>query len=95
MDLPAPYLLLVALLVIGLLGLVLRWAFAPDNPTRDYGLLREVATAPTPTAAKAVEHHLRQAGIKSTTAPTPDGTAYRILVFPADERTAINALLDS
>ncbi|RLK61419.1 hypothetical protein [Actinokineospora cianjurensis] len=95
MDLPAPYLLLVALVVIGLLGLVLRWAFHTPDPHHDYGLLRQVATAPTRTAAKAVEDQLRHAGVKSTTATTPDGDAYRILVFPADERTAIDVLLGS
>ncbi|MBM7776494.1 hypothetical protein JOD54_006698 [Actinokineospora baliensis] len=95
MDLPAPYLLLVALLVIGLLGLVLRWAFHSPDRHPDYGLLRQVAKAPTPTAAKAVEAQLRAAGVKSTTVPTDDGDAYRILVFPADERVAIDVLLGS
>ncbi|WP_051114961.1 hypothetical protein [Actinokineospora enzanensis] len=93
MDLPAPYLLLVALLVIGVLGLVLRWAFATDEK-RDYGLLREVAKVPSRTAARFVEDRLRGAGIRATTVPSADGDGLRILVFPADEKTAIAALLD-
>ncbi len=95
MDLPAPYLLLVALLVIGGLGLVLRWAFTSDGDRRkDYGLLREIAKVPSPTAARFVEERLQQAGVRATTVPAEDGEGLRILVFPADERAAIAALLD-
>ncbi|MGQ0841246.1 hypothetical protein [Actinokineospora sp.] len=94
MDLPAPYLLLVALLVIGGLGLVLRWGFATDERPKNYGLLREVAKVPSATAARFVEERLRQAGVRATTVPAEDGDGLRVLVFPADERAAIDALLD-
>ena len=93
MDLPAPYLLLVALLVIGGLGLVLRWSFAGDV-RKDYGLLKEIAKVPSQTAATFVEERLLQAGVRATTVPSEDGEGLRILVFPADERAAIAALLD-
>ncbi|MGX7824706.1 hypothetical protein ACTG9Q_06410 [Actinokineospora sp. 24-640] len=93
MDLPAPYLTLVALVVVGLLGLVLRWAFASDR-NRDYGLLREVATVPSRTAATIVEDRLRDAGVRTTTVPSPDGETLRILVFPADANRAIETLLE-
>ncbi|SDC50256.1 hypothetical protein [Actinokineospora iranica] len=95
MDLPAPYLTLVALLVVGLLGLVLRWAFASDSDRRkDYGLLREVAKVPSPGAARFVEERLREVGVRATTVPAEDGEGLRVLVFPGDERAAIAALLD-
>ncbi|WP_035303074.1 hypothetical protein [Actinokineospora inagensis] len=94
MNLPAPYLLLVALLVVGALGLVLRWAFTGDERGRDYGLLREIAKVPSRTAAQVVEERLRTVGVRATTVPAEDGEGLRVLVFPADERAAIAALLD-
>ncbi|GLZ39132.1 hypothetical protein [Actinokineospora sp. NBRC 105648] len=94
MDLPAPYLSLVALLVVGVLGLVLRWAFTTDDRRKDYGLLREVAKVPSQTAARFVEERLQAAGVRATTVPAEDGEGLRVLVFPADERAAIAALLD-
>ncbi|OLR91232.1 hypothetical protein [Actinokineospora bangkokensis] len=93
MDLPAPYLTLVALLVIGALGLVLRWSFASDT-RKDYGLLREIAKVPSRTAAQFVEERLKQAGVRATTVPAEDGEGLRVMVFPGDERAAIKALLD-
>ncbi|WP_104482189.1 hypothetical protein V5P93_006163 [Actinokineospora auranticolor] len=94
MDLPAPYLSLVALLVVGGLGVVLRWAFKSDDRKRDYGLLREIAKVPSRTAAGFVEERLRAVGVRATTVPAEDGEGLRVLVFPADEHTAIAALLD-
>ncbi|MDQ3404876.1 MAG: hypothetical protein M3548_16050 [Actinomycetota bacterium] len=94
MDLPAPLLLLVALLVIGLLGLILRWGMASESEGRkDYGLLREVAKVPSVTAARFVEKRLSAAGVRATTVPAENGDGLRVLVFPADERTAIKTLL--
>lgn len=95
MDLPAPFLLLVALMVVGVLGLVLRWAFAGESHRRrDYGLLREVAKVPSRTAARFVEERLHAVGVRATTVPAEDGEGLRVLVFPSDERVAIKALLD-
>ncbi|WP_156758523.1 hypothetical protein [Actinokineospora pegani] len=93
MDLPAPYLSLVALLVIGVLGLVLRWGFAA-GPKKDYGLLKEIAKVPSQNAARFVEERLQQAGVRATTVPAEDGEGLRVMVFPADERAAVEALLD-
>jgi hypothetical protein len=88
------YTLLVPLAAIGCLALVLRWALSMDKAHRkDYGLLREVAKVPSSTAARVVEERLHAAGVKATTVPAEDGDGLRILVFPADQNTAIQALL--
>ncbi|MGW5051962.1 hypothetical protein [Actinokineospora sp. NPDC004072] len=75
------------------MGLVLRWAMAGDRK-RDYGMLREVAKVPSRRAAEVVSERLREVGVRATTVPSPDGESLRILVFPADERRAIDTLLD-
>ncbi|HEV2779799.1 MAG TPA: hypothetical protein VGX25_10420 [Actinophytocola sp.] len=90
------YTLLVPLAAIGVLALVLRWALSQDTDEahrKDYGLLREVAKVPSPTAARVVEQRLQEAGVRSTTVPAEDGNGMRIMVFPGDENTAIQALL--
>lgn len=90
------YPLLVTLLAIAVLALVLRWASSLDTDRahhKDYGLLREIAKVPSSTAARAVEERLHDAGVRATTVPTEDGTGMRIMVFPADEQTAIRTLL--
>ena len=91
------YTLLVPLLAIGLLALVLRWASSLDTDKahrKDYGLLREVAKVPSSTAARVVEQRLEAAGVRATTVPAEDGNGMRILVFPNDEKTAIQTLLE-
>lgn len=88
--------MLIPLVVIGGLALVLRWALNLDTDKahrKDYGLLREVAKVPSSTAARVVEERLSAAGIRATTVPAEDGNGMRIMVFPADEATAIQALL--
>jgi hypothetical protein len=88
--------IVIPLVVIGLLALVLRWASSLDTDKahrKDYGLLREVAKVPSSTAARVVETQLRQAGVTATTVPAEDGVGLRIMVFPADETTAIDVLL--
>ena len=90
------YTLVVPLLAVGILALVLRWASNLDTDKahrKDYGLLREVAKVPSSTAARVVEQRLQDAGVRATTVPAEDGNGMRILVFPADEPTAIRALL--
>ena len=87
---------LIPLVVVAILALVLRWALSLDTDKahrKDYGLLREVAKVPSSTAARMVEERLSAAGIRATTVPAEDGNGMRIMVFPADEATAIQALL--
>jgi hypothetical protein len=90
-DVPGPYLMVVALAVIGVLGLVLRWAFATEGK-RDYGVLKEVARVPSQRAADVVVSRLRDEGIRVTTVRSVDGSL-GIMVFPADERRAVAVLL--
>jgi hypothetical protein len=79
---------LIAFLMIGLLGLVLRWTFArdkrmpawPSADPDDFGLLAPVATVDTADEAARVKAMLAEAGIKATTAAGPDGR-HRVLVF--------------
>jgi hypothetical protein len=90
------YTLLVPLVAVAILALVLRWASNLDTDRahhKDYGLLREVAKVPSSTSARVVEQRLLAVGVRATTVPAEDGTGLRILVFPADEETAIRALL--
>jgi hypothetical protein len=90
------YTLLVPLLAIAMLALVLRWASSLDTDKahrKDYGLLCEVARVPSSTAARVVEERLQEVGVRATTVPAEDGNGMRILVFPGDENTAIQALL--
>jgi hypothetical protein len=92
----AAYTLLIPLVVVGVLALVLRWAFSLDTDRahrKDYGLLREVAKVPSSTAARVVEQQLRHQGIHATTVAAPDGEGLRVLVFPDDEAMAIRILL--
>jgi hypothetical protein len=89
---------LLAMLVVGLLMLVLRWGLseytALEKRRKDYGLLTEVAVVPTKRAADVVSDQLKRHGVKATAVPDTDGERLRILVFPADEQTAVRALLD-
>jgi hypothetical protein len=85
--------MVVALFVIGLLGLVLRWAFTGDQK-RDYGVLREIARVPSQRAADVVVARLRDEGIRVTTVRVMDGESQRIMVFPVDERRAVAILLE-
>lgn len=90
------YALFVGLAVMALFVVVLRWASSLDTDRahrKDYGLLREVAKVPSSTAARVVEERLQEAGVRATTVPAPDGETLRVLVFPADEDTAIRVLL--
>ncbi|NUT47946.1 MAG: hypothetical protein HOV94_11645 [Saccharothrix sp.] len=79
---------LLLVVVLGVLGLVLFWAFGidrravPDYTGDDFGLLTEVAAVPTPTAADVLAKRLRAARIKVTVVRRDD--LHRLLVFPAD-----------
>jgi hypothetical protein len=79
---------LIAFLMIGLLGLVLRWTFSrdpgtpawPSSEPEDFGLLAPVATVDTADEAAQVKAMLAEAGIKATTSVSVDGR-HRVLVF--------------
>jgi len=91
-----------ALLGIGLLIGLLRWAFGhgssvverpalPGSP-KDYGLLSAVASPPTYIEAEMVRQQLAVQGVKATLAMTNDGP--RVMVWPADEELARKVLAD-
>jgi hypothetical protein len=94
--------LLIVLCVLAAFAGLMRWSYGSDtavprqrrrSKTGDYGLLREIAIVPSHQAAQYVREQLRDNDIRSTTAPTDDGTGQRILVFPADVDAATAALL--
>lgn len=104
MGLSIPNELLVLGAIIVLLSGVLRRYFGSQTArgdraerkltrARDYGLLSEVATAPSEQAAVFVRELLRRNGIRATTAPDDDGRTQHVLVFPADAEAAANVLL--
>ena len=87
---------IIAFAVVGALGVILRWTFASDitkneeqifpNPN-DYGLLSVAAEVDSVTAARAIQHKLTAAGIRSTIAPSGTGRV-RVLVFEAEIEAA-------
>ena len=106
MGLPARDEIAVLVAMIILLSGVLRWFFGSQTTdggrterklakARDYGLLSEVATAPSEQAATFVRELLRSNGIRATTAPDDDGATQHVLVFPADAKAAADLLLRS
>ncbi len=91
---------LVALLVVGLLALLLRWAFSrghslvagPPRPGKpdDYGLLVSVAEPGTFVEAELIASRLRDAGLRATLAPTSEGP--HVMVFERDRERALRLL---
>jgi hypothetical protein len=91
----------VAFLVIGVMVLVLRWAFSgkkrsvvegpirPGSPDQ-YGLLDAVASPGNYIEAEMCRQELESAGIKATVAMTNDGP--RVMVWPKDRRKAQDLL---
>jgi hypothetical protein len=87
---------LIALAAVGLLVLLLRWAFAggtslvakQPTPGRvdEYGLLVSVAAPPNYIEAEIVRRTLEDAGIRATLAQTLAGP--RLMVFPEDAERA-------
>jgi hypothetical protein len=83
----------IAMAMIGLLALVLRWTFSGSgDPTRgplapaaaeDFGLLCVVAAADTDASAQEVQETLAAAGIRATVSVGRDGH-HRVLVFETD-----------
>ena len=92
---------LVAMAVVGLLALVLRWV-VPNRPSaadparleavkrRDYGLLVAVAAARDEVEAEFVRATLARFGIRTTLARTDGGL--RVMVFPEDAARARSVL---
>jgi hypothetical protein len=86
----------VALLVVGLLALLLRWTFShgsslverPAAPGHEdeYGALVPVASPGSVVEAELLRLRLVDAGIRATLARTIDGP--RVMVFPEQARTA-------
>jgi hypothetical protein len=87
---------LLALGVVGVLMLLLRWAFSSGKSVverrpaigspGEYGLLVPVAEPPTFVEAELARRRLLDAGLRATLAPTTDGP--RVLVFPEDVKAA-------
>jgi hypothetical protein len=92
----------IALVVVGVLALLLRWAFSHGSSVverrpragheDEYGALVPVASPGSVIEAEILRLKLVDAGIRATLARTIDGP--RILVFPEEARTA-RALLRS
>ncbi len=87
---------LMAVVAIGVLVLVLRWAFGrgssvverppqPGNPDQ-YGLLDAIASPGTYIEAEILRQRLDAGGIKATVAMTNDGP--RVMVWPSDRLRA-------
>jgi len=83
---------LVALIPLGVLVLLLRWAFgrggsvvaprASAGPASDYGLLVAVSSPRSAAQAQQQAARLVAAGLRATVAPTTDGP--RVMVFAGD-----------
>lgn len=92
-PIPAP---LLALGVVGVLAVLLRWAFGRgrslverrprQGPAGEYGLLVRVAAPATFVEAELIRRRLVDAGLRATLAPTTEGPA--VMVFPEDAGTA-------
>lgn len=90
-------------LVVGLLVLLCRWAFAPskrharrpDPPDEpDFGLLVPVLRAASAEVVAARRDDLRLAGVAATLGqrPGPNGPEHLLLVFPGDVEQAAQVL---
>lgn len=85
---------LVAMVVLGLLGLGLRWTFGttrtmagPNSGGQGDGLLSEVSVVPSADAATVLRQRLADAGVRATVSHRGGG-GYAVLVFPADTADA-------
>ena len=93
---------LIAVALVGVFALILRWAFrrgssvvaAPPRPgaTDEYGLLVAVASPATYIEGEMLRRRLEGLGVRANLATTLDGP--RVMVWPADEERA-RALLTS
>ena len=91
---------LMAFAVVGVLALLLRWAFGRgrslvERPPRagrtgDYGLLVAVASPGSYVEGELLRQTLLAAGVRATLATTTEGP--RLMVFRGDERRARQVL---
>ncbi len=91
---------IVAVVLVGLFSLILRWAFsrggsvvaaAPRPGTSDeYGLLVPVASPATYIEGEILRRRLQDGGVRANLATTLDGP--RVLVWPGDEERAREVL---
>jgi hypothetical protein len=91
---------IVAVVLIGVFALILRWAFgrgtsvvaaAPRSGTdAEYGLLVPVAAPATYIEGEMLRRRLEASGVRANLATTLDGP--RVLVWPADESRARSVL---
>lgn len=87
---------LAAFVVVGILALLLRWAFGRGGSlverrpqagaVTDYGMLVSVASPGSYVEAEVLRRRLVDAGLRATVARTHDGP--RLMVFPGDTTTA-------
>jgi hypothetical protein len=92
---------LVAFVLVGVLMLLLRWAFGHDHRSlvarrprvgapQDYGVLVPALRPSTFIEAEVARRHLEAAGVRATLAPTTKGPV--VMVFPDDLPAARLAL---
>ncbi len=95
--------LLISMLIVGLLALLLRWAFSGRRTSlverrpgvgdpADYGLLVPVAAPGSFVEGEMLRRRLLDAGLRASLVSTSDGP--RVMVFPEDEKTARALLAD-
>lgn len=87
---------LVAIAAVGVLVLILRWAYSPGHSLverrphqgapDEYGMLTTVAAPATFVEGEQLRLRLEASGIRATLAPTTAGP--RLMVFPDDAKTA-------
>ena len=87
---------LLAFGAVGVLVLLLRWAFGHNRSLVErrsrvgdpgqYGLLVRVAAPATFVEAEMIRRRLEDAGLRATLAPTTEGPA--VMVFPEDAKAA-------
>lgn len=91
---------LVAVGIVGVLALILRWAFSRGSsvvaaapvagPDDAYGLLVPVASPATYIEGEVLRRRLEDSGVRANLATTLDGP--RVMVWPADEDRARQVL---
>ncbi len=91
---------IVAVVLVGLFALILRWAFsrggsvvaAAPRPgaSGEYGLLVPVASPATYIEGEILRRRLQEGGVRANLATTLDGP--RVLVWPGDEARAREVL---
>lgn len=91
---------LVAVVLVGLFALILRWAFSRGSsvvaaaprpgPSDEYGLLVPIASPATYIEGEVVRRRLEDSGVRATLATTLDGP--RVMVWPQDAARAREVL---